>query len=66
MSTKYIEDIEAFWKERQEARERLDDRRRAASFQEKLVIAEILRADMVVLKSARVINSKPVPKMERI
>ena len=62
MSTEYLQDTEAFWRERQEARERLDNKRRAASFQEKLIIAEKLRADMILLKNARAINSKPVPK----
>ena len=66
MSTKYLKDTEAFWRERQEARENLDNKRRAASFQEKLIIAEKLRADIIVLKNARAINSKPAPKQSNI
>ena len=66
MSTKYLKDTEAFWRERQEARENLDNKRRSTSFQEKLIIAEKLRADMTVLKNARAINSKPAPKQSNI
>jgi len=66
MSTNYLKDTEAFWRERQEARENLDNKRRAASFQEKLVIAEKLRADLTFLKNAKAINSKPVPKQSKI
>jgi hypothetical protein len=66
MSTNYLKDTEAFWREHQEARENLDNKRRAASFQEKLVVAEKLRADLIVLKNAKAINSKPVPKQSKI
>jgi hypothetical protein len=66
MSVNYLKDTEAFWRERQKARENLDNKRRAASFQEKLVIAEKLRVDMALLKNARAIKSKPVPKQSKI
>ena len=66
MSIDYLIDTEAFWKERQEARERLDDKRRAASFEEKLIIAEKLRADMIFFKSAKAIDSKPAQKQSKM
>jgi len=66
MSVKYLKDTEAFWRERREAREHLDDKRRSASYQEKLIIAENLRADLTILKSAKAINSKPVPRQSKI
>lgn len=54
MSTRpFIKDTKSFWREREQAREKLDAKRSSESASRKAEVAEKLRKDAIFLKSGR-------------
>jgi hypothetical protein len=54
-----LKDTKKYWRERKKARASLDKKRSSASISTKVEIAARLRSDAMLLKSSKIISSKP-------